>query len=141
MAHFGMTVSGALTVMTLLCHIPTDEVLHQTQPLLIVKLRSAMDGSRDHYELYRQLRLFISGREFSGLLRRHLRVGVAVNQKQRRIVCINMKHRTRQPSEIGLLRRGPAKQELQSRQAHLHSRLSTLAEDARQIRSAVEAHD
>ena len=118
-----------------------EESLHQLEALGIVELFSTVDGAGDDDELHRQPGLLVGGGEFPGLLGRHLRIGVAVDEEQRRIVRVDVLDGAGEFCQVGLFRGLAAEEELQGGHAHAQAVLGALAEDGHEIRRAEEADD
>ncbi len=85
-----------------------------------------MLAARQRDELHRQLQCLKGLGEFLRLRWRHLRIGIAMDQEQRRIILVEMCHGAGELGEIGLLRRLATKEELQRRHAHLQTKLRAL---------------
>jgi hypothetical protein len=98
-------------------------------------------GSVDDYELHRQAGFLVGAAEFVCLVDRHLRVLVAVEEEQGRIVGIDVKDWAGEAGEIGNVFRLAAEQEIERRYADAEAVGSGLVEDRGEIRAAVKAND
>lgn len=87
-----------------------QEALDDCQPLRVVERCAPMGRARDDDELNRGACPLISRAELVRLVDWHVRILVSMQQQQRRIVAIDVEHRTRQASQIRKILRLPAEQ-------------------------------
>lgn len=100
-----------------------------------------MDGAGDNDELHRETGFLIGGGEFLGLLGWHLWIGVAVQEKQGRVVRVNVFDWAGELGEFRLFGGLTAEEELQRRHADAAAVLGALLEDGHEIRGAEQADD
>src|SRR5438045_2515474 len=86
---------------------------------LVVKDSAAVRGTRDNLQLHRSFDFLISAVQFQGLVHRHLRVLVSMNQQERRIFSIYVEDRTRQPGESRNIIRLTTEQQI--KRGHTHA--------------------
>ena len=73
-----------------------QELRHQRRTLGIEELWRAVFGTVNHLEVDRQFVLLVDAMQLVRLIDWHLRILITVQQKQRRILRVDMKHRARQ---------------------------------------------
>src|SRR5882724_5071987 len=78
-----------------------EKIFHQSDSLGIVELLPAVDGAGDDDELHGKPGFLIGGGEFLRLLGWHLRIGVAVDEEQGRVVCVDVLDGTGELGEVG----------------------------------------
>ena len=104
-------------------------VQKRTDPLQlgsIVKFTTSMSASRQKPQRYRNSSLPARRRQFFGLLRGHLGIGVPVKQKDRRIARIRVRHGTRERRKRALLGQSAPQEHLKCRHPHLETERSRL---------------
>ena len=77
-----------------------QKCFYDLQPFIVVKRGAAVCRAVHHYELNGSAGPLIRPRQFVGLVDRHLRILIAVQQQQRRVVFVDVKHRAGQMGEL-----------------------------------------
>ena len=118
---------------------PVKESLYHGVALGIVKHGSAVGGPMKDLEGHVQFQRPITAVQFVRLVDGHLRILIAMQQQERRIGSIHVKHRAGKLGQfLHLIGRIP-KQQLQCRHAHTEAVRGGLAEDTGQVAGAVVA--
>ena len=100
-----------------------------------------MGGAMEHLEGDIQLQFLIAALQFVCLIDWHLRILIAVQQEQRWVVFIHVKHRAGELGQSLGFFRGISQQQLERRHADAEAVRGGLAEDTGQIAGAIVARD
>ena len=111
------------------------------EPLLIEKHFPAVARAVQDFELRWQSESLIGALEFVGLIDRHLRILIAMQQEEKRIVRVHVKDGTGEARELGLLFGQAAEKQLKSRFADAQAVGRRLREDGCEVRCAEKADD
>ena len=118
-----------------------QELRYHGHSFIIVELLAAMSAAANDLKLNGGARLLVGCLHFPGLLKRRLRIFIAVKEKKRRRMRLHMEDGAGQPREFRLLVRLSAEEKLERGDAHASAMRGRLLKDRGKVRHPEEAHN